>query len=67
VPQVITHEKLLQGADEDFKTFIETMDLLGEKLGPMLLQFPYFNRTKFKSGGEFTKLIQDFIGKEEKP
>jgi len=63
VPQVITHEKMLQGANDEFKSFVETMDLLGEKLGPMLLQFPYFNRTKFKSGGEFVRLLQDFMKK----
>jgi uncharacterized protein YecE (DUF72 family) len=41
VPQVITHEKCLEDCDDDFKTFIETAEGLGEdKLGPMLLQFP---------------------------
>ena len=61
VPQVITHEKMLVGAEADFKHFVETMDLLGEKLGPMVFQFPYFNRTKFKSGGEFLKLLTTFM------
>lgn len=63
VPQVITHEKMLVGAEADFRQFVETMDLLGEKLGPMVLQFPYFNRTKFKSGGEFLKLLTAFMKK----
>jgi uncharacterized protein YecE (DUF72 family) len=63
VPQVITHEKMLVGAEAEFKQFLETMDLLGEKLGPMVLQFPYFNRTKFKSGGEFLKLLTALMEK----
>jgi uncharacterized protein YecE (DUF72 family) len=63
VPQTITHEKMLQGADDELSQFVETMDLLGEKLGPMLLQFPYFNRTKFKSAGEFFNLLKSFMQK----
>jgi uncharacterized protein YecE (DUF72 family) len=63
VPQAITHEKMLVGAEPEFKQFVETMDLLGEKLGPMVLQFPYFNRAKFKSGGEFLKLLSAFMEK----
>jgi uncharacterized protein YecE (DUF72 family) len=47
VPQLITHEKILVDCDADFKHFVDTMDLLGEKLGPMLLQFPYLNRSVF--------------------
>jgi uncharacterized protein YecE (DUF72 family) len=42
------------------------MEFLGEKLGPMLLQFPYFNKTKFKSGGEFLKLLDAFLKKAPK-
>lgn len=63
VPQAITHEKMLVGAEAEFNQFVETMDLLGKKLGPMVLQFPYFNRTKFKSGGEFLKLLVAFMKK----
>jgi uncharacterized protein YecE (DUF72 family) len=61
VPQIITHEKMLVGVEPEFKQFIETMELLGEKLGPLVFQFPYFNRTKFKSGGEFLKLLAAFM------
>ena len=42
VPQVITHEKCLEDCDEEFKTFVDTAEALGnDKLGPLLLQFPY--------------------------
>jgi uncharacterized protein YecE (DUF72 family) len=43
LPQLITHEKILKDCDEDLKRFLETMDLMGDKLGPLLFQFGYFN------------------------
>jgi len=61
IPQAITHEKLLVGCETEFEQFVETMELLGPKLGPMVLQFPYFNRQKFKTGGEFLKLLVAFM------
>jgi uncharacterized protein YecE (DUF72 family) len=63
VPQLITHDKALVDCEPEFKEFVETMDLLGEKLGPLLLQFPYFNKSKFKSSGEFLKLLDAFLKK----
>jgi uncharacterized protein YecE (DUF72 family) len=64
IPQSITHEKCLEDCDEEFKTFVDTAEILGrEKLGPMLLQFPYFNRTKFNSGAEFLARLRPFLKK----
>lgn len=40
-PQFITHEKMLEGVERETAHFLATMNLLGEKLGPLLLQFPY--------------------------
>lgn len=40
-PQKITHEKMLKQVGQDVAFFLETMSLLGPKLGPLLLQFPY--------------------------
>src|ERR1700675_1164481 len=34
VPQIITHEKILVDCDTEFKQFVDTMDILGPKLGP---------------------------------
>src|ERR1019366_4011667 len=39
IPQVITHEKVLVDCDAEFQQFIALMDILGEKLGPLLFQF----------------------------
>jgi len=63
VPQSITHEKVLVNCDEEFQQFVETMDGLGEKLGPLLLQFPYFNQKKFKSVNEFLAVLVPFLKK----
>jgi uncharacterized protein YecE (DUF72 family) len=63
VPQVITHEKVLRDCETDLKSFLETMDLMGEKLGPLLFQFGYFNKTAFKSDKEFLARLEPFLKK----
>ncbi len=40
-PQSITHESDLTGVDEILSAFLAVMSTLKEKLGPLLLQFPY--------------------------
>lgn len=40
-PQAITHQKMLIDCDELANHFIDTMRSLGDKLGPLLLQFSY--------------------------
>ena len=40
-PQVITHEKMLRDCEEETKVFTERISRLGERLGVLLLQFPY--------------------------
>jgi uncharacterized protein YecE (DUF72 family) len=62
VPPVITHEKCLEDCGDDFQNFVDTAEGLGkDKLGPMLLQFPYLNRTKFKTGAEFLARLRPFL------
>ena len=63
VPQLITHEKILQDCDEDLKYSLETMDLMGDKLGPLLFQFGYVNKNAFKSGDEFLARLKPFLKK----
>jgi uncharacterized protein YecE (DUF72 family) len=57
VPQTITHDQVLTTCDEDFAQFVGTMELLGDKLGPLLLQFPYFNEAMSKSLPEFLAVL----------
>ena len=40
MPQVITHANRLEGGYGDLTTFLDTMSLLGDKLGPVLVQLP---------------------------
>jgi uncharacterized protein YecE (DUF72 family) len=61
VPQTITHEKMLLNCGDDLKYFMATADHLGDKLGPMLFQFPYFNKMAFKTGDEFLARLEPFL------
>ena len=63
VPQIITHEKALMDCDEDFRFFLKAMDSLGEKLGPLLLQFGYFNKKAFAGVNEFLARLVPFLKK----
>ncbi len=63
VPQVITHEKVLVDCDADFKQFVEAMDYLGEKLGPLLFQFGYFNKKAFLGVNDFLARLRPFLKK----
>lgn len=63
VPQLITHEKALVDCEEDFHNFLKAMDCLGEKLGPLLLQFGYFNQKAFAGVNEFLARLVPFLKK----
>lgn len=63
VPQVITHDKVLIDCDTEFNEFITTMDILGEKLGPLVFQFPYFDRSKFSKQEDFVSVLTSFLKK----
>ena len=60
-PQVITHEKVLVDCGAELSEFLNTMDLLGDKLGPLLLQFPYFNKQAFPQGRDFLARLSAFL------
>jgi uncharacterized protein YecE (DUF72 family) len=42
VPQTITHDKVLVNCDAEAAEFLEVMDTLGGKLGPIVFQFRFF-------------------------
>ena len=46
-------------ADRD--AFLEAMALLGPKCGPLVLQFPYFNRRVFPGPGPFLERLDAFL------
>jgi uncharacterized protein YecE (DUF72 family) len=63
VPQVVTHEKVLVDCDSDFEEFVKTMDVLGPKLGPIIFQFPSFDRWKFPKQDSFLAVLTPFLKK----
>src|SRR5882724_7493804 len=63
IPQVVTHEKVLVDCDSEFAEFVKTMDILGPKLGPMVFQFPLFDRWKFPKQDSFLAVLAPFLKK----
>lgn len=54
-PRKITHIKMLQDCQEELQVFIEHMSLMGNKLGPLLIQLP----PAFKV--ERAAILKDFL------
>ena len=63
VPRSITHDKVLEDCGAELKEFLGVMDLLGDRLGPLLLQFPYFNKKTFAKADDFLARLQPFLAK----
>jgi uncharacterized protein YecE (DUF72 family) len=61
IPRLITHQKMLTDCQKELLTFLRIMETLGDKLGPLLLQFPYFNKNTFASREQFDKLLRPFL------
>jgi uncharacterized protein YecE (DUF72 family) len=60
VPRFVTHERVLVNCEAEFDEFIDRMHLLGEKLGPLLLQFRWFNKYEIQAD-EFFRRLQVFL------
>jgi uncharacterized protein YecE (DUF72 family) len=63
IPQTITHEKILRDCESEMTEFLNVMDALGEKLGPLLFQFGYFNRKAFVGVNDFLARLVPFLKK----
>jgi uncharacterized protein YecE (DUF72 family) len=63
VPQSITHERVLAGCYTELTEFLKTMDVLGSKLGPIVFQFPFFNRSAFLDRQDFLDRLVPFLTK----
>jgi uncharacterized protein YecE (DUF72 family) len=63
VPQIITHEKVLVDCDAELEQFLDTMSILGEKRGPIVFQFPFFDRWKFPKQADFLAVLGPFLKK----
>jgi uncharacterized protein YecE (DUF72 family) len=63
IPQTITHHKILVDCEKEFEEFVNTAGVLGDKLGPMVFQFPYFNKDVFDSPVQFLDRLKAFFKK----
>jgi uncharacterized protein YecE (DUF72 family) len=66
VPKVISHEKYMEDCGAELNEFLFVMSRLGDKLGPLVLQFPYVAKRKdpaeYETGAEFIRRLKGFIG-----
>ncbi len=51
----------LSVAEETRRAFLDAMRRLGDRCGPLLLQFPYFNRQAFATKGPFLERLDLFL------
>ncbi len=65
VPKAISHEKYLRGCEEELNEFLRVMSRLGDKLGPLILQFPYVakgkNAQEYETGSDFAARLREFL------
>ena len=54
---------MLKNCEEDLKVFLGVMDSLEDNLGPLLFQFPYFNKKKFPGPKPFLDRLKSFLGR----
>ena len=62
-PQTITHERVLVDCENEIKMFLTAMGALGEKIGPILFQFSYFNRVAFSTVEDFLERLAPFFAR----
>jgi uncharacterized protein YecE (DUF72 family) len=61
LPKLITHDRILTGCAAELDQLVGTMSALEEKLGPIVLQFPFFDRGIFKTQNEFLDRLLPFL------
>jgi uncharacterized protein YecE (DUF72 family) len=61
IPQIITHEKVLRDCQAELEQFTDVMSLLGDKLGPLLFQFPYFSKRHFLNAQAFLDRLEPVL------
>jgi Protein of unknown function DUF72 len=64
VPQIITHEKILVNCEAEFEEFVDRMDILDEKLGPLLFQIPKFTKYQIQPDEFSRRLASSAVGCE---
>jgi uncharacterized protein YecE (DUF72 family) len=54
---------VLEHCAQDLAAFLGAMGRLGPRCGPLVLQFPYFNRTSFTERRPFLERLDAFLGR----
>jgi len=62
VPKEITHVRRLRGFDEPLDRFLSEVVLLGDKLGPLLIQLPPSSRFDAEVAGPFLEAFRSRFG-----
>ncbi len=66
VPKSITHERELEDCADLWAQFYGVTERLGDKRGPLLLQFPHFaqgrDAQEFRTGARFIQRLERFLG-----
>jgi uncharacterized protein YecE (DUF72 family) len=57
VPRAITHDAALSGCDAEFSAFVASLDPLGEKRGPLLVQLP----AEFRRSVDTSRTLSKFL------
>jgi uncharacterized protein YecE (DUF72 family) len=60
VSQTITHEKVLLNCNDEFRIFVETMENLGDKLGPLPSNFRTSTRKHSRAAMNFSHVSPRF-------
>ncbi len=61
LPQTITHEKVLEDCADELRVFLASMELLDDRLGPLLIQLPYFKKADFPDTESFLARLRPFL------
>lgn len=59
--QEVTHERFLEDCGDVVDAYLDAMAPLGEKLGPVILQFPYFRKASGVSLDAFLGRLEPFL------
>ena len=61
MPQLVTHEQFLENCGDIIDGFLDTMRLLGPKLGVILFQFPYFAKRTGVTDADFVTRLEPVL------
>jgi uncharacterized protein YecE (DUF72 family) len=60
-PKEITHDRFLVGCERPLHHFLKSMEMLGDKCGPLLFQFPYFAQRTGVDINVFLEKLEAFL------